>query len=140
MSILSMENTAMSAIEHAATWLVGHAANATTSLSDLTAKSSLVMDALNIGTEAAMTNGVATPILEKGAELVLGAALDLSRIMQHTAGRLPEAEPAPEPYTPIPFLAVPPLTKAEIKAEAKAAAADAKAEETDKAAGEAAKK
>lgn len=136
MSILSMENTAMSAIEHAATWLVGHAANATTSLSDLTAKSSLVMDALNIGTEAAMTNGVATPILEKGAELVLGAALDLSRIMQHTAGRLPEAEP----YTPIPFLAVPPLTKAEIKAEAKAAAADAKAEETDKAAGEAAKK
>lgn len=121
---MSMFTNSMSAIEHGATWLVGHAANATISLADLTAKSPLVMDAIAIGAEAAMTHGVAAPETEKNGDLLLNAAMELSRIMMHTAGTLPqpepESDPAPEP-------APEPMTKKEAKAAAKEEAAQAEA-------------
>lgn len=130
---IRIDNVVMSVIEHAASWLVGHLANSTASLNDLTPSSPLVIDALAIGAEAAAAHGtpVATPTILEAGPKILEAATDLSAVMRNTAGNIlipqieePDAEPAAEATTTDEPAQ---LTKRQAAAQAKAEAAAAAA-------------
>jgi len=78
----------LSAVEHAAAWLVGKVASADTSLHALEAASPLVAEAIAAGEASAAAHGIPVVAIEGAGETVLGLAKQL-------AGSLSAPPPAP---------------------------------------------
>lgn len=79
--ITTLENAghaALSAVEHAAAWLVGTVATAETSLATLKADSPLVAAAIAAGEASATAHGVPIAAIENVGEEVLAAAKELA--------------------------------------------------------------
>lgn len=69
---------ALTAVQHAAAWLVGTVATADTSLHALEATSPLVAEAIAIGEAAATAHGVPVAAIENAGEAVLAEAKTLA--------------------------------------------------------------
>lgn len=101
MSIIdTLENagkSALTAVEHAAAWLVGKAAQADASLHQLEADSPLVAEAIAAGKAAAESHGVPVDAIENAGLAVLGAAKNLAANLTKTASPVPSIPPVPPP-------------------------------------------
>jgi hypothetical protein len=82
----------LTAVEHAAVWLVGKVAVAEESLTTLTASSPLISEALAAGIASAEAHGVPVVQIENAGETVLAAATAF-------AASLSQPAPSPAPAT-----------------------------------------
>lgn len=82
---------ALTAVEHAAAWLVGKVATADVSLHALEASSPLVAEAIAMGEASARAHGIPIDAIENVGEAVLDAAKALAAGLSQ-----PAPEPAPE--------------------------------------------
>jgi hypothetical protein len=71
-------HTALSAIQHAAKWLVGTAATESINLHDLVGSNAWVQQAWASGVKSAEAHGVPVVAMENAGEAVLAAAKDLA--------------------------------------------------------------
>jgi hypothetical protein len=97
MSVINtLENVghaAMTAVEHAAAWLVGTIATAETSLASLEATSPLVAEAIAAGEASAQAHGVPITAIADAGSAVLTAAKELAADLSSAPAVAPARRP-----------------------------------------------
>jgi hypothetical protein len=88
---------ALSAVDHAAAWLVGHVAQAATDLRTLEASDPIVGQAIAAGEAFALAHGVPVPAIEAAGEAVLAAAKGFAVALGQTGAALPPTKAVTAP-------------------------------------------